>query len=108
MEDFADREYLIDLQNASGIAHKSDADPDVKNFKDSVSALKKEVVERLKDRIGANVLEELLLNSGQLAQCSAWKAGTLGILDPGKTETEIKQIKTILNVQRSRVEDGLV
>lgn len=104
LEGYSDREYLIDLQNASGIAHKDISDPDVKALKDSVIAIREEIKKRIQGQSNIAILDNDLLLSKQIAHNSACRARALGIPDISKSESEIKQIKANYNTIRTNLE----
>ena len=94
VEYFGDYKTLIETQNANGVAHKDDTDSDVVKLKSDYEAVRKELVERLKNQMEVDLLAEVESGSNQIALISASRAGALGIPAHGNTPTQVVNVKT--------------
>jgi hypothetical protein len=101
-EGYSDRAYLIALQDASGVANKSNADRDVRGVIKTRDALKKEIERRLPTSNQLIVLLEGYSNA--IAHHSAFTALALGIPSDEKNESQIGVVKNDYIFMRGQVD----
>jgi len=104
MRRYADREHLIDLQNANGIAHKDVSDPDVKALKDSVIAIRAEINKRVGGVSDRALVDDFLTDSKEIAQQIGFSRGALGIPQLSKTANEVKTMQESLVTKFKAIE----
>lgn len=105
-EGYGDRVYLMALQDASGVKHKSATDPDVASLVDTYEKLKAELGKRLKlaSKALAGTLEDC---TRMIAHNTAYRSGALGIPNDEKSNAEIVQAKTDYNSTYVQIETAL-
>ncbi|MHA2264276.1 MAG: hypothetical protein ACXAEN_17925 [Candidatus Thorarchaeota archaeon] len=102
---YSDRAYLMALQDASGIANKSNSDPDVATLIKTRDTIRKELEQRLKANKSLATTFESYKNA--IAHHSAWRARALGIPDDEKSTAEIVQIKSNIDVAYAQIETAI-
>ena len=94
VEYFGDYKTLIETQDANGIAHKDDTDPDVVKMRNDYKAVRDELISRLKSQQEIDLLAEVESGSNQIALIGASRAGALGIPAHGNTPSQVTNVKT--------------
>jgi hypothetical protein len=98
------REYLIDMQNENGVAHKSTEDPDVAALKNGIVEMRKEIQKRVRGMGDMNILDTFVEHTCKIKQVVCFEAGAIGITDPGLNHAELKQLKTQFTTARINFE----
>jgi len=92
----SDRLALMEVQDAFGVAHKDDSDPDIAALMAEYDTVRAELM----DRIGKQHKKDLDTfesYSNRLCIITAGQAGALGIPFPTDTDEEIAALKANLN-----------
>ncbi len=106
LEGYYDRKVIIDMQNTSGIANKSVADPDVQGLYDTYNVLRNEAKERLNNDLSSIIKLDQLLEASSVIVLGFAK-GALGIPTDIKSDVQVKQAKTDFNIYRQEIENLL-
>lgn len=100
VEYFGDYKTLIEMQDANGIAHKDDTDPDVVKMKSDYKSVRDELLSRLTTPQEIALLAAVEDGSNQIALLTASNAKALGIPAYDTTPGQVVSIKAQYNSNR--------